>query len=883
MSENGANTTRKAEKKALDLKWDTAHKIIMAEKNIGYDAFATAIEGLPPEHINKTKRLSTLLDKSISKGAIRIATLLIEKGAEVNPTLDHTNRMKFPIPLLRAIEKGNVDMVTMLLSHGAKLSYDDRKSPLAMCDSIFKKNGVQIADLLVKAGADINASTGYDNLSPLEYSIRSSNKKVYDFLLSVGAKLSDKAIFNIYPSVNGIAICKDLLERGTNVNFTDPENGECILHKLLLKAHRWLFLEQNLKTENSYKILNGLLGLLQTARVNWHIKRISDGNEPLQAYIKYCINGLQEIDENMDKLITFCLEAGANIDASDNNGQTILHWAAKTNLTILKKFTASGANINSVDASGKTPLVIAVRNKFKDAVEFLCTQPGLDVNISDPKGFSALSGCPLNYLKLLLAVPGVDVNKVGLSGSAMHQALNGDVVQLLVVAGGDVNARDTKGRPPLYYAAFAGRESTIKALLANPSIDCNAKIDDGETVLDKAKAGHFKKFPEINEKIVEWMTDITIKWKGWTQPDLDKFDTIFTEEANEYSCCPVCLKYVGREDGCMYMRGHDCSSFRGDYYHKELYTKYKNEEGHIYWCTICGRVALGHRHYELATALGPRPELVPPKPEADPFSSDCKLTEGGGGRLEKLARFRRLREYALELQEAVGEKTYREAMNELVEETWNAPLVRKGILKKINVEKKWNVDAALFPAPPPPPPEQVIDFATFPDISQSTEDTIALAPTELSGIDAVTQEQEERVIQFHHVLPDGSVYNHENNHISPASLEHMVRMFVGAWKTPTFGFCWDNHGCKGRLWPSEIRSYVPPELYEDYKAKFNWRFRATTGGTRKRINKPHKKDFRKTCRGGGTKPTLNFFKEATNAECMLQSNRYRKTSKNGGF
>jgi hypothetical protein len=272
----------------------------------------------------------------------------------------------------------------------------------------------------------------------------------------------------------------------------------------------------------------------------------------------------------------------------------------------------------------------------------------------------------------------------------------------------------------------------------------------------------------------------------------------------------------------------------------------------------------------------------------EPFSADCSKTEGGGGRLEKVARFRRLREYALELQEDVGKKTFDAAMNELVEEMWNAPLARKGIVAKINAAKKWNINASVFPAPPPPPPDVIPNFASFPDVAQPAGVAEELAPTVLQGLDSISQEPDGQVIQFHHHQPGGGTYNHENNYIGAESLEYLIGQKCGAWKTPEFGFCWETRQCKGRLWPEEIRPHVSAEVYADYKAKFNWRFRAgAVGGTRRGLK--HRVHGRRTMGGGkrcskqrGGYPQ-NVFKVATNAQCYLPRNTRKNNNSNGVY
>ena len=872
-------------KAQANAKWEAAYKILMKQKNVGYAEFATAIEGLSPEYMNKRKLGvygKTFLDKAIDMKAVRIAGLVVDKGAIVNVAKpENATGYWAGTPLEHAVGTDSLEMVQMLLAKGADAN-NGYKSPLGMCGAA-TKNGASIAAALLTAGADINLASGQNKYSPLTFAINESNKKVYDYLLSKGARLDDDAILYVCSTAGGVAICKDLIKRGANVNAVKPYVADVyrsvdgnVLHLLLcdfVSKYKQVF----------SKAHKDLLTALLDAGVNLRAKRASDGCEPLQAMLKLGAQCIGDVTPALNALLTFILAKGADINATEDKGWASIHWAVKTNDPLLEKVIALGANINAFTTDGYNPLSLAIKSKSRSAITFLCAQPGLDINALGPTGSTALMGCPAKYLDTLLAMPGIEINKMGPNGSAMHQAREGPVVEMLVVAGGDVNLRDAKGLTPLYYAAYFGREEVIKALVAVPTLEKGALVNRGKTIVDLAREGKFTKVPTTNDLLIRLLADDEPKWAGWTSNDLDKFDTVFDAAANEFSCCPVCLKYVGREDGCMYMRGHDCSSHRGDYYHKELYTKYKSDQGHIYWCTICGRIALGHRHYELGPAQGSKAALVAVKRGADPFSTDCKLTEGGGGRHEKMARFRRLREYALELQAEVGTKTHTEAMNELVEEMWNAPLARKAVLKQIAAEKKWNIDAALFPAPPPPPAEVVIDFASFPDIVQKAEDAAALVPTVLAGRDAITQDEADEVIQFHHVQPDGGVYHHENNYIGADSLAYMVGKFVAGWKLPTFGLCWENHGCKGRLWPAEIKDHVPAELYEDYKAKFNWRFRAGQGGGSRQRQYHCTNGWcgPKTLRGGkpkGSKPTSkkNFFKPLTDGQCMILRKKHTR-------
>jgi hypothetical protein len=234
--------------------------------------------------------------------------------------------------------------------------------------------------------------------------------------------------------------------------------------------------------------------------------------------------------------------------------------------------------------------------------------------------------------------------------------------------------------------------------------DINTIIRNGKSVYQFAQDNTF--IPEINELIIDYGSRFVPKWEGFTQSDISRLDTIFQTEspmgrrpdAENYSMCPICLKFVERSEACKYMT-HNCS-IEGGYYHKKLYKKFKNSDGKIYWCTICNRICSGHRHYKVQPWDTPEPELVPIIVGVNVFSGDCRGAEGGGGLPEKLVRFRRFKEYARELQGKIGKKTMDEAINELVEEMWNAPFARINEARRRNIleKKQFNIPTENFTA-----------------------------------------------------------------------------------------------------------------------------------------------------------------------------------------
>jgi hypothetical protein len=401
---------------------------------------------------------------------------------------------------------------------------------------------------------------------------------------------------------------------------------------------------------------------------------------------------------------------------------------------------------------------------------------------------------------------------------------NPHIIRALLAKNADVNSADDAGATALMMASITGKFEAVKALCEGGA-DIAMKLPNGKTAIDIAKTAEIRAY----------LAGSMEKWKGLTQSDIGKLDTIFEDNAINYSTCPVCLEYVERSEACMYMK-HDCS--KGPYYHRRLYEKYKSDE-FISWCTICSRISHGHRHYKLSNEGGEKPDL---ERAGDPFARDC-ASQGGGGLEEKLSRFRRLREYALELEDDVDKKIKTEAMDELVEEVWNAPLRReKKLLGRIRNEKKWNIGSEKFRG------NRVNANANAPNIPFTGE-----LPEKKTGRNNVMMNDDVPVLVYSHKQRNGSVEKHG---VGEETLEGFLKAAVKEFGLASFGYWFMHPGCDAVLHPEEIKGHVPDDLYKDYKKKFNRKFAAQGGG-------------------GG------IFREATDAVCSFPKKR-NGTKKGGG-
>jgi uncharacterized small protein (DUF1192 family) len=78
-----------------------------------------------------------------------------------------------------------------------------------------------------------------------------------------------------------------------------------------------------------------------------------------------------------DDEVSFLISKGAHVNVSDQEGNTPLHNAAKSNsVKEISLLIAAGANVNAKNKSGQTPLAIADLAMQKDAAELLKSRGG---------------------------------------------------------------------------------------------------------------------------------------------------------------------------------------------------------------------------------------------------------------------------------------------------------------------------------------------------------------------------------------------------------------------------------------------------------------------------------------------------------------------------
>ena len=742
-------------------------------------------------HVDDTDNWGqTALYNAAVMGYMSIVDALLAAGANPNIAVKRDGKTA----LITTSINGNKDMIKKLIAAGADVNkmQTSPQDGTALVAAV-TKNRDEVVDILLAAGADVNLPTN-EGKTPLRIAIELRYFKMGEKLLAAGANpnltkdgqsLLAVAFDILFKRPDGLYwkgdknydILYKLIDAGADVNIRNPAwDGKTLFLETILLSARIRMFTLDLAT----KVLEA------GARVD---DTLPNGRTALHLLCRGSF-------ESVSRILPLLLEKGADVNARDKNGGTPLHVLAEQgSAMILERLLEKRPDVNAVlMKGGETPLFIACTYNHKHIVEPLLAA-GANPNIPNKKGETPLFWLVENTDELYNENNENENENENEEDKAYVIGLSVDIVKVLLNAGADRTIRDEDGRLPYKVA----KNPDIRALLKDPQ-----DAEQGPPLM----------------------------WQGWTRGDASMLDGVFGDEetAKNFALCPVCMKYVVRSEACMYM-SHNCSTAKG-YYHEGLYKKYKNSEGIVNWCTICGRICKGHNHFNLAPAQGPVPPVIYGK---DPFAKSCK-GEGGGDVAEKLLRFRRLREHARDLQAEVGKMGWWEAMDELCEEMWNAPMVRSRALKTMQETKKFNIPNTNFPLTLPPQ-------NNAPNTPYTGEAPI-VHPSETEAFTNALYIDDVNILQFRHRRMNGTWNRHEGPG-QQISREGFVGWLKSMLENPTaeeFGKCWQYKTraqqaalnatqttlvCDAVLHPAEVVAALDMEdaeqarLAEGYRKAFN--------------------------------------------------------------
>ena len=331
---------------------------------------------------------------------------LLKAGANVNtPSEMH----KFT-PLMWASQSGSVESVELLLRAGALLDVKDNTGRTALMWAQVTPghpgySNPEVVRALINAGANVNVSDG-DGVTALILAARADLTESIKLLLAKGAQVNAKDRWGNSP-----------LTSAFDSHYYSHADKDTVHHPTSLTIRTLLTAGADIHAGNSVAIP----ALMLAARTN-----------SLEA-------------------LKMLLEAGAQINATDQRGRTVLmyeKWSYMPSLEVFKILIDAKADPNAVAPDGRTPLMFATYGAPPEIIHLLLERGAkASINARDNSGQTALMHAAYYW------------------SSDLKPEDQLRTVKALIAAGADVNIKDNSGRTALAVAQEYSRNEALIELL----------------------------------------------------------------------------------------------------------------------------------------------------------------------------------------------------------------------------------------------------------------------------------------------------------------------------------------------------------------------------------------------------------------------------------
>lgn len=289
----------------------------------------------------------SLLMKASKNYNAELVAFLLQSGVDVN-----TKGNDGSTALFYAAKNGDADNVKMMLQKGAEINVVDSTGRTPMSMAIGSKNIDTVKLLMDKA-------TKYDDLYNLQSTylidaVGSGDYEIVRLFIDSGfdpnvsnAQRDSPLILAIVKSDYNIV--RLLIKAGANVDSVDGSNLTALQHAVAKgdSGISRLLIESGAKFE-SY------------SQNQWPPLMMSINSKDLN-------------------LVRLLVQSGADVNTKYNKKSSLILAIEKYDIRIIEYLLSHGANVNEVDASGYTPIMVAL-NSRKDDVVTLLIKYGASVN-----------------------------------------------------------------------------------------------------------------------------------------------------------------------------------------------------------------------------------------------------------------------------------------------------------------------------------------------------------------------------------------------------------------------------------------------------------------------------------------------------------------------
>lgn len=485
----------------------------------------------------------TLLFELAAKRRIESIKILINNGIDVNAEDNYGKTV-----LTEAVDRIDGMMIRFLLEQGASINHVNSSGRTVMHDAALEENE-KVFKILMTQNPDLTIRDHYGR-TVLFDAIEGGNLEIIKEIvnniddINVVDNNGQTALFHAVLKENP-DIAKFLISNGIDVNILDKKRQSVLFNAVILGAQNLnlieLILEKgaklNIKDYAEKTLLDEILKILSIvkspdAKIEGKYKLVNEDRNYLKltgilidlglAIDRVDENGktvlYKEVERENFDTIDFLIASGADINAQDNEGRTVLFDAVlkgSRNMPMIDHLIAKGANIDHRDYNEKT------------IVDDLCEAVLITRNHKKPSSRRFFEINELeDYIpllkKILLFKPRINDPRSD-GKTIIFDAIvenNIELVKALVNGGADLNVIDKNNNTPLSYMIDSGLDITNQkekdnfleklVFILKYRIDVNIIDKDGRTVIHKAVLADNM---EVVEKLLTKKVDLNIKDK----------------------------------------------------------------------------------------------------------------------------------------------------------------------------------------------------------------------------------------------------------------------------------------------------------------------------------------------------------------------------------